>query len=265
MPSPFPGVDPFVEAQELWEHFVLCFLDEAHKQIAAALPEEYMVRFEGQRTLRGVYSDEMAQEFQPDLFEARQNQDLGRESATATLATFADPVTIPMDIEVEEVREQWLEIRRLPDRTLVAVVELLSPSNKRGAGRAEYLDKRTALIRQQVHVVEVDLLLAGSRLPLRPPLPMGDYYAFVSRFDRRPNCDVYAWSIRQTPPRIPIPLTAPDPDAPLDLAVAIAESYRRSYYDRTLDYKTALELPLRPVDKSWAEAVGQGASMTGQG
>ena len=265
MPSPFPGVDPFVEAQESWEGFHAVFLGEALDQIATALPENYVVRIEGRTTLRAVYSDEMIQEFQPDLFVARHNQGSGRGSATATLATFAEPVTIPMDIEVEEVREHWLEIRRLPDRTLVAVVELLSPSNKRGAGRAEYLDKRMALIRQQVHVVEVDLLLAGSRLPLRPPLPMGDYYAFVSRFDRRPNCDVYAWSIRQTPPRIPIPLKAPDPDAPLDLAVAIAESYRRSYYDRTLDYKAALELPLRPADKAWAEAVGQGASVSAQG
>ena len=106
------------------------------------------------------------------------------------------------------------------------LIELLSPSNKAEPGFSVYAKKRQELIRQPVHLVEIDFLLGGLRPPMGGPLPRGDYYAFVSRADCRPDCDVYAWSIRHPIPTIPLPLDPPDPDLPLGLATLYAMGTR---------------------------------------
>jgi hypothetical protein len=65
---------------------------------------------------------------------------------------------------LEGPRETYIEILHQPDRTLVAVLELLLPANKEQPGRTEYLAKRRALLHQKVHLVELDLLVGGRRL-----------------------------------------------------------------------------------------------------
>ena len=78
-----------------------------------------------------------------------------------------EPVTIDLPVEeIEEVRDLWIEIRHRPDRDLVTAIEILSPTNKLGEGYWQYQGKRRALIRQNVHLVELDLLVRGQRLPL---------------------------------------------------------------------------------------------------
>ena len=129
-----------------------------------------------------------------------------------------EPVTIDLPVEeIEEVRDLWIEIRHRPDRDLVTAIEILSPTNKLGEGYWQYQGKRRSLIRQNVHLVELDLLVRGQRLPMGQELPAGDFFAFVSRADRRSKSDVYAWSVRDCLPNIPIPLRSPDPDVILEL------------------------------------------------
>ena len=97
-----------------------------------------------------------------------------------------EPVTIDLPVEeIEEVRDLWIEIRHRPDRDLVTAIEVLSPTNKLGEGYWQYQGKPRALIRQNVHLVELDLLVRGQRLPMRQELPAGDFFAFVSRADCR--------------------------------------------------------------------------------
>jgi hypothetical protein len=110
------------------------------------------------------------------------------------------------------------------------VIEILSPTNKAGEGFSKYLRKRRATIRQKVHLVEIDLLLGGERLPMAEPLPPGDYCAVVSRSEERPASSVYAWTIRDPLPSVLIPLKRPDPDATLDLAAHFATAYDRGRY-----------------------------------
>jgi Protein of unknown function (DUF4058) len=171
-----------------------------------------------------------------------------------------EPLTIPLlKGELEEVRDTWIEIRNLPGMELVTIIEVLSPTNKIGAGRVEYLDKRDGYIDRPVNLVELDLLLGGRRLPMKRPMPQGDYFALVARAERRPDCEVYALSIRQSLPAIPIPLRTPDPDVALDLAKVFALAYDRGRYGRTVDYGRPLDLPLQPEDRIWAEHVAIGS------
>ena len=153
-----------------------------------------------------------------------------REGEAGSVATL-EPVAVPLARkDLDEVRERWIEIKRLPDLSLVTVIEILSPTNKSGLGRTDYLAKRREFLDQPVHLVEIDLLLGGHRLPMGGPVPPGDYFAYVSRAEKRDSSDVYAWSIRRALPEIPIPLSPPDPDLRLDLAVVVARAYDQGRY-----------------------------------
>ena len=162
-----------------------------------------------------------------------------------------EPVVIPHEL-TEEVRQGRIQILHRPDRSLVTVVELLSPANKAGDGCADFCAKRLAILRQRVHLVELDLLLGGRRLPLSKPLPAGDYYAMISRSDKRPNCEVYAWALHEPLPPIPIPLRNPDPDVLVDMGRVFETAYARGRYGRSLPYGKPPRAPMKREDKRWA-------------
>ncbi len=129
-----------------------------------------------------------------------------------------------------------------------------------------YRDKRFALLQQDVHIVEIDLLLAGRRLPLRDPLPVGDYYVLISRGDQRPNCQVYAWTMRQPLPSILLPLKAPDPDLRIDLGEVFKITYDKGRYRRSLRYGAAPVVHLPAPTREWVmQQAGQTATGPVQG
>jgi len=166
-----------------------------------------------------------------------------------------------VETRIAESRARRIEIVKLPEQSLITVIEVLSPSNKAGAGRSEYLAKRNELIDQEtVHLVEIDLLLGGSRMPMSRRLPPGDYYATVARAERRPDAEVYAWTIRRPLPAVPIPLHTPDHDASLQLAEVVSMAYDRGGFARAMRYDKLLPptFPLNPADRAWAEGSARG-------
>jgi hypothetical protein len=170
-----------------------------------------------------------------------------------------EPVTIPMRLlDVES--ENYLEILHLADQKVVTIVELLSPSNKSGAGRRDYLAKRHGLMGPDVHLVKLDFLIGGHRLPMERPLPPGDFYALIARVERRPDCNVFTWTVRDPLPMIPIPLLAPDPDITVDLALPFATVFERGRYARLIRYDALLDLPLAAEDRIWAEQLARSAA-----
>ena len=136
-------------------------------------------------------------------------------------------------------RERYIAVVSLPNRELVTVIELLSPANKRvGAdGRREYLRRREQILQSAVHLVEIDLLLKGERLPTVEPLPEADFYAFVSRSEYRPAVEVYHWRRDERMPTIPIPLLREDGAVLLDLQAVYEETYTRAKYEARLALK----------------------------
>jgi hypothetical protein len=259
MASPFPGFDPFLEDQGYWRQFHTTFLAEALYSLADRLPDTYAVVIEERVSLVYEGDGDPFRELQPDAMILRSPRPSSAPSAPAGTATL-EPVlgTLP-DRQVEEVIEKRLEIRLLPDRELVTAIELLSPSNKRLPGAPLYIDKRDDLIQQEIHLVELDLLIAGKRLPMKDNLPPGQYYAFVSRAERRPISEIYVWTMRDLLPPIPIPLKVPDPDIMLDLAATFSTVYERSRVERLIDYTAPLKLPLNPEDRAWAESLARSA------
>ena len=260
MKSPFPGMDPYLEAQGRWRGLHTSLITYSRDALNEILSEYYVAEIDEQ--IRLVSPEPVVEVLYPDVLVGREPKgaEVPVRPPGASIMPL-EPVTVPLlKGDVEEIRDTWIEIRNLPELELVTVIEILSPTNMTGAGRVEYLDKRDAYIDRPVNLVELDLLVRGRRLPMKRPMPAGDYYALVARAERRPDCEVYALSVRHPLPAIPIPLRAPDPDVWLDLAQVVAVAYVRGRYGRTIDYARTLELPLQPEDKAWAEQIAS-ASM----
>ncbi len=263
MPSPFPGMDPFIEDQ-VWDDFHLDLISATRSSLIPQVRPRYVVRVD-----RYVYvddaSDEELQRIRPDAFVLEADrEDFATQGAggTATAVAVAPVVlTLPMP---EARRIAYLTVRERGTGELVTVIEILSPVNKRPSseGRREYLRKRAAVIKSSAHLVELDLLRQGERLPTIESLPPADYYAFVSREQRRPRVEVYPWFLRHPLPTFPVPLRDNDPDAKLDLQALFTVVYDRAGYDYSLDYRSPIEPPLSEEDAVWVQEVLTAASST---
>ena len=254
MRCPFPGMDPYLEHPGIWEDFHHAFITHVKEQLAGNSTDSY--DFRANEEVRIIAAEPVEpRSLKPDVavvFDRTVPRSGFRSEGGA--AVLEAPEVDLGEIEWTEVRHSWLEVRRLPDRELIAIIELLSPWNKVGMGYAEFCAKRAAALRRGVHWVELDLLVGGERTPLAQPRPPGDFYALVVRGERPGKAKVHAWGIRDRLPTIPIPLRAPDPDLPLDLAQAFAETYERSRLDKALRglYPQPPIAAFADADRQWA-------------
>jgi hypothetical protein len=255
MPSPFPGMDPFIEDQK-WTGFHNRFINELGDTLVALLRPRYEVEPEERIYVETTEGD--THSFRADVAVA-EGLPHARRNVTSSAVLDIEPrvYALPMPATSEE-REGYLVIRKAGERAVVTVIELLSPTNKRPGsdGRREYLKKRNEVLRSSSHLVEIDLLLQGERMPtLRPLVPTTDYCAFVCRADNRPQADVFEWTLGQRLPRIPIPLLPGDADAIIDLQAALTGVYDRAGYDYSIHYDEPLRLSFRPTDETWMRKV----------
>jgi Protein of unknown function (DUF4058) len=256
MPSPFPGMDPFIEGQE-WEDFHHGIITALQEALVPQVRPRYVVRVEKRVYLEHT-PQEQAEFVRSDvLVLGHEQRQLLLSSGGGTATALADApieITLPMP---EERREAFLSILTRDKMEVVTLIEVLTPSHKRPGsdGRKEYLEKREAVLRSSTHLVEIDLLRAGARLPTIEALPTADYFAFVSRKPRRPKAELHRWTLRDRLPTIGIPLLRDDPDVPLGLQVAFEAAYDRAGYDYSLDYRRPVEPPLTDADAAWAREV----------
>jgi hypothetical protein len=176
------------------------------------------------------------------------------QGATPGLGTAVAPAPLQLATEIPlAVPHVTVEIRDTAGRQLVTAIEVLSPTNKRGEGRVEYLVKRRRILLSTAHLLEIDLLRAGERLPMRQPLPSAPYYVFVGRAEHRPVTEVWPIPFDQPLPVVPVPLLEGDADVPLDLQQALGNVYDLFGYDRLVDYTRGPEPPLPPEIAPWTE------------
>lgn len=251
MPSPFPGMDPFIESQ-CWEDFHHHLIEDLYSLLVRQTTPQYVVRVEARVYIEHA-PDETPEIVRPDVTVLGREGKPGHRQEAAENAQASSPVvlTLPMP---EERREAFLTIRSRETLALVTILEVLSLANKRrgGEGRQEYIAKRMSVLQSDTHLVELDLLRGGERLPTIEPLPSGDYYVFVSREHRRHRVEVYPCSLRQPLPRFPVPLAGKDPDVVVDLQQIFSSVYERARYLETLDYHLAVLPALREADEIWA-------------
>lgn len=79
------------------------------------------------------------------------------------------------------------------------------------------------------------------------------YHILVSRSDRRPQADLYAFTIREPFPRFPRPLRTVAESRPVDLQTIFQEVYDRASDDLRIDYRPPMPPPtLSDADRQWA-------------
>jgi hypothetical protein len=242
-------MDPYLESPALWSDFHATFIHYWREAVAEQLPDSYEARIDERVNLVEVQPQRIRR-FEPDVAVTQGARSPGAAPVASGVTTL-EPVVVPLLLE-EETRETYIQLLHRRDRTLVAVLELLSLSNKEEPDRSTYLARRNALLHHDVHLVELDLLLKGQRIPLGDAYPAGHYFALVSDATRRPNCHVYHWTMRQSLPRLPVPLRPPDSAVSIDLAGVFAITYERGRYARSIDYTQPPPVSLRSDDLTWA-------------
>lgn len=249
MRSPFPGMNPYLENSELWSAVHSRLIVAIADDLVDHLSEKYRVEVEKRTYFSSA--DESVLVGIPDVAVIT-----GRaaeptvSSSTAILSTQPQKVTVPI---AEEVNERYLEIREVGTGTVVTVIELLSPKNKRsGEGRLAYNRKRNQVLASATHLVEIDLLRGGKPFPIVGQ-ELGDYRILICRGNQRPTGDLYAFNLRQSIPPIPIPLLPNEPEPILELQKLLNYVYERGRYHLAIDYTQPPQPPLLENDQQWAK------------
>jgi Protein of unknown function (DUF4058) len=253
MPSPFPGVDPYLENAEFWSEVHHRLITAIAIALGPALRPKYRVAIEKRIYLSDVEdSDFMAI---PDVTVFSKPSTADRSIATVTLP-HSEPITVTVPI-LEEAREGYLELREVGTNRVITVIEILSPKNKRtGKGREEYENKRQEVLRSSSHLVEIDLLRAGKPMPVKGGTNT-DYRILISRANRRPRAQLYAFSVREEIPPFLVPLQPGDAEIQVELQALFAEIYDQAGFDLSIDYTQSPVPQLKEDDAVWADALLQ--------
>jgi hypothetical protein len=251
MPSPFPGMDPYLEDPRLWvsvHNRLISLIDDA---LTARVRPHFYVEQQS-----AVYIVEPGSLPRPPIMPDVYLVETGRpRDVTQSTLVAERPITTPTIMSArfpEEIRQRFLEIRDATSHAVVTVIEILSPTNKAAgaSGRRSFVDKRRDVMSSPVHWLEIDLLRAGERPEQVEGL--SDYYALLKRGGDS-KFEIWFWNLRDPAPVIAVPLTPSFPDMALDLQATLTAMFDRYYADR-MDYGTPPPLPrLLPADAAWVE------------
>jgi uncharacterized protein DUF4058 len=262
VPSPFPGMDPFLENSALWPGVHIPLIVYSADALQPVLMPRYYVEI-GER----VYLEDPREVLYPYATIHRRLR--VPVPVDATTALLPDEPTV-LVVEPRQ-RETFLEIRAAGSQEVVTIIELISPANKHasGHGRQEYRAKQDEVLGSSTHLVEIDLLRRGASVVVAPPgelltLPRFDYVACVSRASDRRFVEVYAVSLRERLPRVAVPLRDPDPDVVLDLPSIFDRCYDNGAYAARVDYNQPPPDPFRTDDDPWADTLLREAGLRGQ-
>ena len=226
MPSPFPGMDPYLEDEALWPVF--------HRQLVQCL---YQI------LLPGLV----------DRYRAR----IGQRHYVTEQALFTSVLR-------EDHEEEYIEIRQRGDTRLVTLIDVVSPGNKTSAqGRDAYLTKRREGKTVGASLVELDLVLQGTPTLdyARDGLPDWDYAVTVTRSTQPERYEIYTATLQKRLPRFRLPLAADDRDTVLDLQSAFTRCYDQGGYASQIDFKADPPVPLDDADRRWLHELLQQAKL----
>jgi hypothetical protein len=250
-------MDPYLEGS-LWTTVHFSLAAEIIRQLAPRLQPRYLV-LPAERFV--MESPESVAVVTPSIY-----PDVGIAQAVkvAPKGNGGAVATAPLRLTTiipTPVPHVTIEIRDTAKRQLVTAIELLSPTNKRGDGRHEYLTKRRQILLSSAHLMEIDLLREGHRVPMQEALPAAPYFVFLSRAENRPVTEVWPIAFDQPLPTVPIPLLPGDADVLLDLQATFTAVYDLLGYNLAVDYHQPPELPLKGPAAQWADEMLRSAGL----
>lgn len=108
MPTPFPGMDPYLERRGIWEQVHTTLIVDIQRFLTRLLRPHYHVGIEERTYLAVLPSDDQSTGM-PDILIAAPPAPSGIAVAEAVAPVVAQ---LPLP---EEVKERYLEIRTVPD------------------------------------------------------------------------------------------------------------------------------------------------------
>ena len=251
MPSPFPGMDPYLESRDLWPDVHHRLISEVDRQLQPQLnPRGYYISIESR-----VWVERADRATVPDVAVLRKPSRPAKiEPAVGTLIA-DEPVRL--QVLEEEFKEDYLQIYEAEPRQLVTGIEIIGPGNKSaGQARELYLQKRKEFLNTGVNLVEVDLLRRGRPLVRLPksvlkPIQPGGYVINIMRVDGA-GFEYFPVDLHSRLPRVGIPLDLGRRDVVLDLQAALARVYDEAAYSMRIDYNREPVPPLDEKTASWA-------------
>ena len=209
MPSPFPGMDPYLEHEDVSHDFHLSAVVVLRELLNRALPP-------------------------------------GVEAWLKTSVYHHGPESL------DEDRRTHIEVRDGEGASLLAVLEMLRLDEKKPGTdeRERYLRRRDELRKSGTHLVELDLLRGGQRLPAVAQVDC-DYCATVSYATPSDHVAIWPVKLRDRLPTVAVPLKGWRRDVPLDLQAMLDLVYDRAGYARWI-YQRAPQPPLNSIDAEWA-------------
>jgi Protein of unknown function (DUF4058) len=257
MPTPFPGMDPYLEEPALWPDVHARLIAEMQAALNKRLRPKYFARVEA-RVYISDEDDSGREVIVPDLKVTSHREDGPPSDPSARhgpmLLISPSVVVEPLELEVNERR---VELIHRDSGKVVTVIEILSPANKvtSAKGRESFLEKRKGVLESNAHWMEIDLLRSGVETFPRPASVLSDYAVYSSRAERRPRYRLWTFRLPDPLPVIGIPLKEPDPDAPLDLRAILETAYDNAAYDLSIDYRRDPNPPLDTQQAAWADAL----------
>lgn len=222
MPSPFPGMDPFLEDPQHWKAFQHQFVAGLYHILLPGLVDRYRAR-------------------------------VGMRSYTVEMPLFTSVIREPHE-------EPFVEIRERGDGRLVTLIDLVSPANKTTAtGREAYLATRKLVETQRASALEIDLVTQGSPTLdfARDALPEHDYTFTVTRGAAPGKFEIYTATVQKRLPKFKLPLSHDDRDAMLDLQDVFRRAYDLGSFGKAIGYGGALPGAVKLTDenRTWIDAV----------
>lgn len=221
MPSPFPGMDPYLEHAERWPNF-------RHQLIAA-----------------------MYQVLLPGLVD--------RYRARVSSRNYSVEVPLFTSVQREQHAEEFIEIRDRADGSLTTLIDVTSIANRVApAGREAYMSTRRYGEQQRAALVDIDLITQGEPLldfP-RDNLPEYDYAVTVTRPGAPGRFEIYAVTLQKRLPKFRLPLNADDRDLPLELQDVFRRAYDLGGFQSRIDYTEPppAEVQLSNANRQWIDA-----------
>jgi hypothetical protein len=266
MPSPFPGMDPYLESPDWFPDLhgsLLIFMKGA---LQRSLPASYYAQ-SNQR----VWLEHTQRHIEPDVEVVQADRQPRKRNRGGGLA-LADPEGAgPLVVTVETIehgpfKQSFLEIRRRGRKEIqiVTSIEILSPSNKKigSPGREKFLEKQRETLASETHLVEIDLLrggthaLAVSKELITNQAGSFEYMVSIHRFNRPTEFIVYPITLYQRLPQIAIPLSPGDPEVMLDFQDVFNRSYDFGPYHREIEYGKDRIVPrLKPGQAEWVASL----------
>ena len=216
MPSPFPGMDPYLEDESIWPQF--------QHQLVASL---YQILLPGL---------------------------VDRYRAHIQQRTYVTEEPLFTSIIRHERHEEFIEVRQRTDGRLIALIDVASPINKTlPQGRAAYLESRKHARSQSASIVEIDLSLQGTPLLdySRDGLPEWDFAVTVTRSSQPERYEIYTSTLAKRLPRFKVPFAADDRDTVLDLQATFARAFDHGNFTSRIDYSRDPSVRMTDVHSEW--------------